>query len=315
LATARRCGKLQLACYDIIAHMNGLPMRPVTADPLGKRLRRPGRNSLIAGLFLLGMVNGIIGTATGAVVARGFWYALFDTFDVSLVVVIAGAVGVKLVSRAPERSLDRLDRLVIAVYLAGLCIPLSPASMAAVTFLALYEGLRSFGSAEATAASSLFLGVAACQMWGALFLGLFAPFILSLDAAIAAGALDLIQGGGVERVGNLVDTVQGQPLVIMTGCSSLSQVSYALLCWMTLVRMVRPSWDRFDLVTAAVLVIFVISTNVMRIALMGISPEAYSLVHGPVGSNVANALILIGALAAARQALARGPAPARVSAA
>jgi hypothetical protein len=266
---------------------------------------------VVAGLYLLGMANGAANSVTSSIISKGFWGALFDTFDVSVVVIAATAVGLRLAMHTPDRPIDRLDRLTGAVYLLGLCVPLSPASLAALTFLAVYESSRNFRSVETLASSSLFLGIAVCQMWGALVLDLFAPSLLALDAAMAARVLNLIQGGGVESIGNLVETAQGQPLAIMTGCSSLSHMSYAFLCWLTMVRACRPSWQWTDLPMALVVATFVIGVNIVRLALMGISRDSYLLLHGPVGAYATSVLILFAASAAAWRTLAFGPAPAR----
>lgn len=281
---------------------------------LGTILRSGSRPRIVAVLYLLGIANGTVSFVTNAVLTKGFWGALFDTFDVSIVVIAATAVGTMLTLRTRDRPVDGMDRLAGAVYLLGLGIPFSPASMAAVTFLAAYECSRDFRSAETVAGSSLFVGIAACQMWGVLVLSLFAPPLLALDATLVAGILDLIQGGGVESVGNLVETARGQPLAIWVGCSSFSHMSYALLCWMTVVRALRPAWRWTDLPMALGVAAFVITANVTRMALMGISRESYLLVHGPVGANVTNTLILVAALAAAWRTLAFVPASAHSSA-
>jgi len=100
----------------------------------------------------------------------------------------------------------------------------------------------------------------------------------------------------------------------MTGCSSLSHISYALRCWMTAVRASRPCWRWTDLPVALVLIGFVIAVNVARMALMGVNREYYLFLHGPVGVNVVNSLILVAALIAAWRTLAFVPAPARPAA-
>jgi hypothetical protein len=228
---------------------------------------------------------------------------------VSVVVIAGAAVGLMLTMRTPDRPIDNPDRLIGTIYLLGLCAPLSAVSMAAVTFLAAYECVRNSRSVETTASASLFVGIAACQMWGAFVLSLLAPFLLALDATMAAGLLNLIQGGGAESVGNLVETAQGQPLAIMAGCSSLSHISYALLLWMTVVRASRPSWQWIDLTMALFLLIFVITVNIGRMALMGISRDSYLLLHSPVGLDVINTIILLGALATAWRTLAFAPSP------
>ena len=162
------------------------------------------RPVFIAGLYLLGIANGAVGSVTSSIISKGFWGALSATFDLSIVALAATVVGLKLTLRTPDRPIDGLDRLVAAVYVISLFIPSGSVSMAGVTFLAFYECLRSFRSVETVASSSLFIGIAACQFWGALLLALLAPSLLALDARMTAGLLNFFQSGGAESVGNLV---------------------------------------------------------------------------------------------------------------
>jgi hypothetical protein len=262
------------------------------------------RAAAIGALFLVGIVNGIAGNVIMSLLAKGFAGALVDTFDVSLVVIAAAVVAMTLVARTPDRPVDILDWVAGAIYLLGLCVPHSAASMAALTFLATYGGLRQRRSAEAVAAASLLIGIAVCQTWGPVVLHLFAGPLLALDATFVAWLLGTVQGGGVERIGNLVETSKGQPLAIMIGCSSISNMSFALLCWMTVVRASRPEWQWRDLTIALGVVIAVIALNILRMAMMGLSRDAYLLLHGPVGANVFNIVILLTSLSAGWCALA-----------
>jgi len=106
------------------------------------------RPVFIAGLYLLGIANGAVGSVTSSIISKGFWGALSATFDLSIVALAATVVGLKLTLRTPDRPIDGLDRLVAAVYVISLCIPSGSVSMAGVTFLAFYECLRSFRSVE-----------------------------------------------------------------------------------------------------------------------------------------------------------------------
>jgi hypothetical protein len=56
----------------------------------------------------------------------------------------ATAVGLKLVARTVDRPVDVRDWLAGAIYLLTLCVPLRAVSLAAVTFLAIYESVRHF---------------------------------------------------------------------------------------------------------------------------------------------------------------------------
>jgi hypothetical protein len=267
----------------------------------------------VAGLYLLGVANGITVDVVRTIAKEGFSDALMDTFGVSVILIAAAIVGLKLAARTPDRPIDRWDWFAGAFYLSVLCVPASPAGMAALTFLAGYEALRHVRNPEAVAAACLFIGIAACNFWSPLVLNLFASDLLTIEAALVAKLLNVIQGGGAEHAGNLVETVRGQPLLIMSGCSSLTNMLYGLLCWMAIVRAYRPAWRPADLLSALSVAVLTVAMNTLRLALMGTSREAYFLLHSPVGALVVNSFILIVAIAAAWRTVAAQTPAARAS--
>jgi hypothetical protein len=265
------------------------------------------RPFVVVGLYVLGLANSVADKVVVSIATDGFLTGLLNTFDISVVVLAAGFVGLRHAAKTPGRAVDGADFLVGVVYLLSLCIPLSPVSTAALTFLALYEYIRNIDSPEATAASTLFLGIAVCQLWGGMMLKLFSLPILSIDATLVAEVLGLIKDGAVEHSENVIDIVGGQSLIILPRCSSLSNISYALLCWLTLVRVGRVYWRKTDLYMMPIVIAGVFVINVLRMTLMGINPEMYLVLHGALGANVTNTLILAMAVAAAWYTLERSP--------
>lgn len=266
----------------------------------------PGTRKLVVfGLYLLGIANGLCDIVANSIAADGLAAAAMNTFGVSVVTIAAAVVGLDLAARSPARAIDRLDCVVGAMFVLALFVPRSLASLAALTLFAAYEAVRGRRSAEVTAAATLFIGIAVCQLWGRVILQVFAGPVLGADAALVAGLLNILQGGGAGHAGNLVNAADGQSLIILPRCSSLSNISYALLCWMTVMRASRPDWRKADLWTVPVVVAGVVFLNVLRMTLMGVSPELYLLIHGPAGVNVTNSLILVLAIGAAWYALGR----------
>ena len=286
-----------------------LPKKPMLIPYLANPARIGRRSLIVVGLYFLGVANGLTDRVVNSIATEGILTALINTFDVSVVVIIAAITGLKLATRTPDQAINRLDWLVVAVYLLGLCLPRSFASMAALTFFAIWEGIRSRHSAAATAAASLFVGISVCLLWGKVALQLFALPILGADAALVANLLSVLQGDVVEYTYNVVNTARGQSLIILPPCSSLSNISYGLLCWMTVIRASRPSWQTADLAMVPVIVVGIILLNVLRMTLMGFSREFYLFIHGSAGTNVTNCLILILAITAAWHTLGRAPAP------
>jgi len=267
------------------------------------------RSFIVVGLYFLGVANGMTDKVVSGIATEGILSALINTFGVSVVVIMAAVIGLKLAAGTPDQAINRLDWLVGALYLLCLCVPRSFASLGALTFFAVYEGIRNRQSSAATAAASLFVGIAACHLWGKVALHLFALPILRVDAALVANLLSVFQGGIVEYTDNVVNTARGQSLIILLPCSSLSNISYGLLCWMTVVRASRPSWRMADLTMVPVVVVGIVLLNVLRMTLMGVSRETYLFIHGSAGTDVTHCLILILAITAAWRTLGCAPAP------
>lgn len=235
--------------------------------------------------------------------------AAFRTFNISIIVIAAATVGFRLASRAPPRPVDALDVLASIIVSIGLLVPLSGAAWTSLTLLAAYDGFRGRDSVDRIAAATLFIGIAASQFWGRLLLETFSGPLLTADATLVTNLLHLAPLGKVERFGNIIAVENGQPLAIMIACSSLSNISFGLLCWMTIVRAYRPAWQWTDMTSAAAVVVSVIGLNVTRMALMGFSRNSYLFFHESAGAEVFNALVLLAAASAAWYAIVRGAPP------
>src|ERR1700744_1796171 len=162
------------------------PMIKESVPHLVDIVQTGARSFLVVGLYVLGVINGVMDKVVNGIAADGILAALMNTFGVSVVVIAATVIGLKLAVRTPDRAIDGWDLLVGTIYLLSLCVLRGYASMAALTFFAAYEGLRNRRSAEAVAAASLFIGITACQLWGRVILELFALPILGVDAALVA---------------------------------------------------------------------------------------------------------------------------------
>jgi exosortase/archaeosortase family protein len=261
--------------------------------------RSLSRRDLVTTLFLLGVVNGSIADVVRSIVIKGIWAAAFDTFDVSVVVVIASVIGARFLLQSSDRDIDRADWIAIALYGLLLIVPHRAGSWIGLTLLALFEIARGPRTTSSLAAATIFLAIAVNKFWGAFLLQLFAEPIFEIDAAMTTAALTLMTGEGVVREGNVIHAGPDLALVVATGCSSVAGMSAALLCWITVTRALHPRWRRSELPAAVFVCVGVVGLNVFRIALMGLGPQWFYLVHGPIGANVFNVALLAVAAATA----------------
>ena len=69
-------------------------------------------------------------------------------------------------------------------------------------------------------------------------------------------------------------------------------MSLALLCWVTITQWVRHRWVAKDVFWAALACLTVITVNVTRISLMGLSHRHYEYIHSSWGDLVTGSIML-----------------------
>jgi hypothetical protein len=69
-------------------------------------------------------------------------------------------------------------------------------------------------------------------------------------------------------------------------------MSLALLCWVTITRWVRHQWAATDVIWCVLACLTVITVNVTRISLMGLSLSHYEYIHSTWGDLVTNSIML-----------------------
>ncbi len=115
----------------------------------------------------------------------------------------------------------------------------------------------------------------------------FATYILAADASIVGWLL------GTPRTGNIVEFADKSGLlVIFPPCSSLANMSLALLCWVTISQMLHHKNSKRDLLWCALASAAVIAVNVSRMAFLGQSEWHYSNFHNDWGDGIANTITL-----------------------
>src|SRR5258708_15673222 len=94
------------------------------------------RNEYFAGLFLLGCANGLVARGAGAVHRMGWMESVYETFGLSVIVLIACGAGLWLTARGRQAAVKPADLAVGAVALVLIALPLGGTSWLAVSGLA-----------------------------------------------------------------------------------------------------------------------------------------------------------------------------------
>ncbi|MBM1175489.1 hypothetical protein [Microvirga arabica] len=256
-------------------------------DSISGTTELASRNQLFAAVALIGFANGISGKFVGAVLSSGITAAVLSTFQISIIVWAAFAICIRLLLQAPTQAAQPSDWIVASGALMAFLVPVVEMSWVIISGLAIYLLVTSQGSNLLTRGAWILLAVTFPMFWSRLLFYMMSNPILEGDAVLVGWLV------GTERVGNAIELADGSGyLWIAPGCSSLANVSLAILCWVTLAKARdRPSSLR-DLGWVLAACAAVVGVNVARMSLIGIYPWHYELVHGPVGGAIASWLIL-----------------------
>jgi exosortase/archaeosortase family protein len=246
------------------------------------------RGEFFAGLFILGFSNGIFERVTWAIEKGTIENAILGTFGISVLVWVACFIAVSLLLRQPPEPVTRNDLILGVAVAVAVLIPSAKVSWVALTVLGLY-GLRCFeAGAPARRAGLVSLAVTVPMLWSRLVFAMLSDLILQADAILVSLVV------GTARVGNTVGFADNSGyLIILPPCSSLADVSLAVLGWALFTQALtrRPSLKDVWWCLAACSAVIVI--NVTRIALIGLHREHFELIHGAVGAGVASFLSLM----------------------
>jgi hypothetical protein len=244
------------------------------------------RGEFFAGLATLCCVSGLASRIIQSVNERGWADAVFNTFEISVVVWISCAVGITLVARDGTIGVRSSELAIGAGIVFLVVLPIGPMSWFALTVLSLYI-IFSTNVASSRRGAVILLATTAPVLWSRLLFQFFANLILQIDASLVGWIL------GTHRTGDIIEFVDGSGvLVILPACSSLANVSLAFLCWVTVSQLVGHKTSAGDVFWCVMACISVVVVNVTRISMMGLSQWHYATFHGPWGATVGNAIIL-----------------------
>lgn len=254
----------------------------------------PPRGRLFGGLAAAGLANGLLNRVADSVAADGVTGGIAGTFGISALVWIAAFVCVAQAWTAPRETPATWDIPSAWIAAIMLCIPSDVVSWITVSGLALYFIRRTAPGSPLRRAAVILLAVTIPCFWSRILFALLSGPILSADAVLVSAVI------GTQRIGNVFETIDGTGAIwIAPGCSSLANVSLAILCWTLFSNagagpVARTTTGLFWCGLAAAAVIAI---NVGRMAAVGLEPRFYEAVHGPLGNTIAGWLTL-GAMAA-----------------
>jgi exosortase/archaeosortase family protein len=209
---------------------------------------------------------------------------------------------VSLLVIAPRRDLGSRDLAVAGIACLSFLAPVPAASWLGIVLIA-FHLLFAARDAPNRAAAALAFALTIPVFWSRLVFMFFSAPVLAMDARLVAMMV------GTTPEGNLVPFADGSGAVVLEpGCSSLANLSLALLSASLFLHMRQGRWTTANISWMVLSLLLVLTINVFRIGLIGLYPDHYQLIHGPIGATVAGwltvaAILLVGYHRIGRHAL------------
>jgi len=249
------------------------------------------RGIFLWGLIILASANGLCAAVVAAINHGGWQDAAVNSFDVSAIVWISLIAGILLIRpRARLKQISKVDLWLGFGCFVLICIPAGPPSWIALTILSASLLLGEHSPSQRRGAI-IVLATTVPMFWSRLCFQIFADTILSIDASLVSWLV------GTARSGNMVEFVEGPGyLVIYPTCSSLANMSLAVLCWIAFVQLLDHKWRNIDIIWGMLACLAVVAINVIRMGLMAQSLDYYEAVHSNRGDVIANIIFLVAVL-------------------
>lgn len=230
-------------------------------------------NQLIAALTYLRLINAILSAAGISVL---IWAAMLAAWKI-------GAE-----DRNPLSS--KTDVAVLATILALAFLPLTYAPKVGLLLCAGYMLATARRSDSQRRAALVLLALTGPLIWGRLILHTFERQILALDAHIVGAAI------GSHVNDNVVQFASGGNQFLIAGeCSSVHNISLAILLWTTAAMLFRIRIDRSYILVGVAMAALMFTLNIIRLSAIGLFPTHFDYLHYGGGADLFAWAGLIGA--------------------
>jgi len=263
---------------------------PVGTVPTGRTSildRKISRAGIFAGAGVLAALNAQADQIINILTVRWLTGVLVELGGISAIIWFAMYAALKIGIEGESEPISRRDLAVVGIVVFLSFLPLFFAAKGAVLLAGAYLFATSQAGSASRRVSLILLALTGPLVWGRLLLNVFAAPILSLDAHIVA----IVTGYDVR--GNLISAPVN--FLIAGGCSSVHNISIAILLWATAAALFGIRLDRRYLGVGALMIAWMFVLNIVRLSLLGIFPDYFEYVHVGGGAVMFAWFDLIGA--------------------
>jgi len=138
----------------------------------------------------------------------------------------------------------------------------------------------------------ILIACAVNELWGPRIFIAIAPYFVNIETAFAAKLLNALSGGYSSQF-NLITAQDGHTIAIFAGCSAFHNLSLGALIWISIIKLHRLYFTRWDYVSLAGTFAAVILINEIRIMLMAHSEDYFEYWHDGPGVTIVSAAMLV----------------------
>jgi len=235
-------------------------------------------------LLVGGVLNGFAVRIIESIRINGLDTLLFGISPFEL---IAAGVACHLLI-ASARTIDITPSWPEALALAFFLVPSSTVSWMGVALYGAWRASQTDG--EARIGAILFSALGITALWASVFMNWFAGPITTIEAHVVTGLLQVVRPD-VSVSANLMGVVGGHQVLLLPACASAYLIPKAIVALGALCLFMGAKLDVHRFVKLALSTIAVLALlNWIRLAIMTLSYELYSVAHGPIGANVFDVL-------------------------
>jgi exosortase/archaeosortase family protein len=240
------------------------------------------RTLLIALAAGVATINGSWTNIENSFAAGGLSGLLVDTGGISAVVWFA-LYAVIAIAREEAGAMPPFrwtDAVVVAMLILASLIPTPLPASFAVLLAGSYLLVLPATHAERRIGTIL-LALTGTLIWGKLLLEVIAPTLLLRFDTQLVGQLS-----GTPAIGNTVGFVGGGHFIVAPGCSSLHNMSLALLMWVTVVQLLDLRLSRRVVAGGVLAVLAMLLVNAVRLTTMARLPTYFDMLHTGIGAQL-----------------------------
>ena len=208
--------------------------------------------------------------------------ALLNLGGVSAVMWAAMLVAWKIGGESDRPLRGPLDKAVLAIVILLSFVPISYAAQAGLLLCACYLLVTARRQDDPERRSAIvLLSLTGPLIWGRLLLRVFERPILALDAYLTGAAI------GSKVDGNIVRFADGSGvMVIGDPCSSVHNISIAIVLWTTAAMLFKIRIDRQYMMVGIAMAASMFALNVVRLSMIGLFPAHFEFLHVGEGATL-----------------------------